>query len=402
MEFKTKSAEELKGMDAEALHSYYVEKLNHENEVLESRLKSLEDEKNSEKHEELAKAVKELKEQSIATLKSALKEQGKVIKGLKDGSISGGKLMETEGTIEKALQDNADKFKSAKESKEEFSFDLNLKAVGDMTFANNLSGGNMPQAQRLAGINNIAEVPNAIYPRMAKLSTSANVIDWVYETGQEGAASGTAEGVLKNQIDNNFVVTSVALLKQTAYFKVSTEMLSDVSFMASWLRNKLIVRLMLRIDSQILNGDGTGTNLNGLVPQATTSAAGTFANTVDLAHDADSLVVEEYDNAFPKLNIDEDSYIVIYTTGHAVDERCLQFAAGTRAKYIGMIGSKKKAREVKERLLQKGISQQQMDRVYSPIGIEIGAETPEEIAISILAEITTVKRSGGSARGKRA
>ena len=216
---------------------------------------------------------------------------GKDIKGHKDGSISGGKLMETEGTIEKALQDNADKFKSAKESKEEFSFDLNLKAVGDMTFANNLSGGNMPQAQRLAGINNIAEVPNAIYPRMAKLSTSANVIDWVYETGQEGAASGTAEGVLKNQIDNNFVVTSVALLKQTAYFKVSTEMLSDVSFMASWLRNKLIVRLMLRIDSQILLGGGTGTDLNGLITQATTFAAGTFANDVDNANDADSLVV---------------------------------------------------------------------------------------------------------------
>jgi HK97 family phage major capsid protein len=291
MEFKTKSAEELKGMGAEELHSYYVEKLNHENEVLESRLKSLEDEKNSEKHEELAKAVKELKEQSVATLKSALKEQGIVIKGLKDGSISGGKLMETEGTIEKALQDNADNFKSAKENKDEFSFDLNLKAVGDMTFANNLSGGNMPQAQRLAGINNIAEVPNAIYPRMAKLSTSANVIDWVYETGQEGAASGTAEGVLKNQIDNNFVVTSVPLLKQTAYFKVSTEMLADVSFMASWLRNKLIVRLMLRIDSQILVGDGTSTNLNGLVTQATTFAAGTFADTVDLANDADSLVV---------------------------------------------------------------------------------------------------------------
>ena len=81
--------------------------------------------------------------------------------------------------------------------------------------------------------------------------------------------------------------------------------------------------------------------------------------------DADSLVVEEYDNAFPKLNIDEDSYIVIYTTGHAVDERCLQFAAGTKARYIGMSSSKKKAGEVKESLLQKGISQQQLDRVCS-------------------------------------
>ncbi len=108
---------------------------------------------------------------------------------------------------------------------------------------------------------------------------------------------------------------------------------------------------------------------------------------------ADSLIVEEYDSAFSKLSVDENSYIVIYTTGHIVDEQCLQFAAGTKAKYIGMIGSKKKAKEVKERLFQKGIPQQQLDRVHTPIGIEIGAETPEEIAISILAEIIKVKRS---------
>ena len=110
---------------------------------------------------------------------------------------------------------------------------------------------------------------------------------------------------------------------------------------------------------------------------------------------ADLLIVEEYENAFPKLSVDEDSYIVIYTTGHVLDEQCLRFAVSTKAKYIGMIGSKKKVKEVKERLLQKGISQQQLDRVYAPIGIEIGAETPQEIAISILAEIIRVKRIGG-------
>ena len=110
---------------------------------------------------------------------------------------------------------------------------------------------------------------------------------------------------------------------------------------------------------------------------------------------ADLLIVEEYDSAFPRLSIDEGSYIIIYTTGHVLDERCLHFAVDTKAKYIGMIGSKKKVKEVKERLLQKGVSQQQLDRVYAPIGIEIGAETPEEIAISILAEIIKVKRIGG-------
>ena len=108
---------------------------------------------------------------------------------------------------------------------------------------------------------------------------------------------------------------------------------------------------------------------------------------------ADSLVVEEYDIAFAKLNVDENSYIVIYTPGHVSDEKCLQFAVGTAAKYVGMIGSKKKVKEIKERLHKKGVSQQQLDGVHAPIGLEINAQTPEEIAVSILAEITKVRRS---------
>jgi xanthine dehydrogenase accessory factor len=117
-------------------------------------------------------------------------------------------------------------------------------------------------------------------------------------------------------------------------------------------------------------------------------------NNNDRFPNADSLVVEEYDNAFSKLNVDENSYIIIYTPGHVSDEKCLQFAVGTAAKYIGMIGSKKKVREIKERLRKKGASQQQLNEVHAPIGLEINAQTPEEIAISILAELTKVRRSG--------
>ncbi len=119
-------------------------------------------------------------------------------------------------------------------------------------------------------------------------------------------------------------------------------------------------------------------------------------NNVDRFPDADSLIVEEYESAFSKLSVDENSYIVIYTTGHVVDEQCLHFAAGTKARYIGMIGSRKKVKEVKERLQQKGVTPEQLDRVHAPIGLEIGAETPDEIAISILAEVIKVKRTIGN------
>jgi len=109
--------------------------------------------------------------------------------------------------------------------------------------------------------------------------------------------------------------------------------------------------------------------------------------------DADSLVVEDYASAFSKLNINVDSYIVILTPGHVSDEQCLEFAVGTGAKYVGMIGSKKKVREIKEHLSLKGVSQQRLDGIYSPIGLDVNAESPEEIAVSILAEIIKVRRS---------
>ncbi len=116
-------------------------------------------------------------------------------------------------------------------------------------------------------------------------------------------------------------------------------------------------------------------------------------NNRDQFPDAESLIVEEYPNSFAKVNIDKNSYIVIFTAGHVTDEQCLHFALGTGAKYIGMIGSKKKVVEIKERLLKKGVPAERLNQIHAPIGLEIGAETPQEIALSILAEMIKVKRS---------
>lgn len=115
-------------------------------------------------------------------------------------------------------------------------------------------------------------------------------------------------------------------------------------------------------------------------------------NNAERFHDVEVLMVEEYESAFSKLNVNEYSYIVICTQKHVLDEKCLEFAIESKAKYIGMIGSKKKVIEIKERLYQKGASQHQLDRAHAPIGLPIGAETPEEIAISILAEIVKIRR----------
>ena len=291
MEFIKKSAEQIEKMTALETQAYFVEKMSFEKGEMEAKISALEVRLDSEKE---AKEIESLKD-GLDAMKVSAKEQGLLLKRVKDSLDSVGSVKDIDGTIEKALNENIENFKSTKNSRHDFAFDLAIKTVGDMTFAANLSGGNMPQANRLDGINDIAERVAQTYSLIPKYPATANVVDWVYETLQEGAAAGTAEGAAKNQIDNNFVVTSVALLKQTAYFKVSTEMLDDVAFMAAWLRNKLMTRLFLRIDSQVLVGGGTGTDLNGILTQATAFAAGTFAtgsaNDIDNANQADVLVV---------------------------------------------------------------------------------------------------------------
>ena len=287
--FVEKTADELASMDAKNLQEYYVGKLKNENTQLEERLVKLEGETNDVAIKSLTTEVEELKAHKVKSLESALETQGIILKKLQDGSLSGSSVRMAENSVRKALADNREDFIKAKDGRHSFRFEL--KAAGDMTIAGNVSGGDVPQAQRLEGINDIAEREAKSYALFPKLRTAANTIEWVYETGQDGTIDGTAEGAAKDQIDNDFVVTSVALVKRAAYFKVSTEMLDDVSFMEGWLRNKLIVRLFLDVDNQVLNGNGSAPNLKGIIDYATAFAAGTFANAVDSANDADSLVV---------------------------------------------------------------------------------------------------------------
>ena len=105
------------------------------------------------------------------------------------------------------------------------------------------------------------------------------------------------------------------------------------------------------------------------------------------------ILAENFDKAFAKLKINKSSYIAIVTRGHKTDEAVLELALATPAKYIGMIGSKSKIKAIFSHLLAKGIPKKLLDTVHTPIGLEIYAETPEEIAISILAEIVKARRS---------
>ena len=94
------------------------------------------------------------------------------------------------------------------------------------------------------------------------------------------------------------------------------------------------------------------------------------------------------------LEIDQDSYIVIVTRGHMHDQDVLEQALATRAGYIGMIGSRRKRNAIYTQLLDKGITGAQLELVRCPIGMAIEADTPEEIAVSIVGELIYQRATG--------
>lgn len=102
--------------------------------------------------------------------------------------------------------------------------------------------------------------------------------------------------------------------------------------------------------------------------------------------ESDILVVPNYQQ-LPDFQIDEETFIVILTRGHLGDYDVLKQVIGSKAAYIGMIGSRHKREKIYQRLREEGISQQLIDQVHSPIGLQINGETPAEIAVSVVAEL---------------
>lgn len=103
--------------------------------------------------------------------------------------------------------------------------------------------------------------------------------------------------------------------------------------------------------------------------------------------------ITTYEEAFEKVKPNASSYLVIVTRGHKDDMRVLEWAVGTEARYIGMIGSKRKVISVYKALEKRGIPAEQFARVHAPVGLEIGALTPEEIAVSVTAELIAIRRN---------
>jgi len=109
--------------------------------------------------------------------------------------------------------------------------------------------------------------------------------------------------------------------------------------------------------------------------------------------EAKEVIAEDFDQAMARITPNETSYIVIVTRGHHDDMRVLRWAVRTQARYVGMIGSKRKTIAIFRELVKEGIAEQLFERVHAPVGLDIGAITPEEIAIAIIAELIAVRRN---------
>src|SRR5438876_10159669 len=108
--------------------------------------------------------------------------------------------------------------------------------------------------------------------------------------------------------------------------------------------------------------------------------------------EAKEVIAEDFEQAMARLIPSESSYIVITTRGHRDDMRVLRWAVQTPARYIGMIGSKRKTITIFKELQKEGLAPELFNRVYAPVGLDIGAITPEEIAVAITAELIAIRR----------
>jgi xanthine dehydrogenase accessory factor len=107
--------------------------------------------------------------------------------------------------------------------------------------------------------------------------------------------------------------------------------------------------------------------------------------------EAEKVLQYPFEGVLERIPVDESSFVIIVTRGHLHDKTVLEQSLRTKAGYIGMIGSRRKKAMIYEKLLEEGFTRQDLDRVYAPIGLDIGAETPEEIAVSIVAELIQVR-----------
>lgn len=242
--------------------------------------------------EDLATA-KELAEKSEnyddSALKSAIAELEGKIEGLKEEKSDEPQAKTLGESIFNAFKDAKEAIGSMIEKGGLLKLDV--KAAGTMTINGNYSGGTVGLSEMEGGLTRIVRRR----PFMRQLvnsrgTTSKYVVYTEQKNPDPGVAGMTAEGALKTQTDFDIVEESCEVKKITAFIKVSKEMIADLPFMQGEINGELMELIELKLDEQILSGDGIGDNLTGILANALTFAPGvTFTANVPSANQTDVL-----------------------------------------------------------------------------------------------------------------
>jgi HK97 family phage major capsid protein len=281
---------------------------------VKAELKKLED---ASKSTEVIEEVKRL-----AADVNAMKEKGKEthtarVNTLADAIVEGFKTLNKEGAL-KGIKKGEWK-------------NIEVKAAGTMTTANIDAVGTSSIPYSLASIEPGVSRTQRRSPFLLQLvntgSTNKGIVQWAEQVNVDGAANVTAEGAAKSQADFDIQEASAKVEKVTAYIKVSTEMLDDVDYMDAEIRNELMEIVRLKMDQQILAGNGTSPQLKGILQYATSFAAGTFAAAINGATNFDSLRVAI--NQIVKENF-TPNYIVM----HPSDVAAMDLAKDSTGQYI--------------------------------------------------------------------
>lgn len=277
--FATKSAE-----DMAMLYNDY-------NEVSKSELeKAIADKASKEDIESLKTLLLEAQSSQLKSLNEVLAKQGLAINKLTAEQTAG---ITPVSDLRKSLELNIEKLKQLKgeDIHSVKNGEFTIKVAGTMLESTNISGGNVPVEQRIAGLNTVASRRVRLMDLFSKGAATSNIISWVYQANKQGAAGGTAEGATKNLISFDLTVASQVVVKRTAYIKVSTEMIDDVDFIESEIRNELMRELLKDVENTSYNGNGVAPNLNGISTVSTAFTAGAFALAIDNANEVDVLTV---------------------------------------------------------------------------------------------------------------
>lgn len=111
---------------------------------------------------------------------------------------------------------------------------------------------------------------------------------------------------------------------------------------------------------------------------------------------ATEVICESFENVFKQINVNKNDYVAIVTRGHKYDKECLRAVLNIKPEYLGMIGSSRRVKGIKDQFIEEGYSAELLNKICSPIGFRIGGITPLEIAISIISQIIAQKRLGTS------